>query len=182
MKTQTITRQAIYEPNKSKITFVCDGKPTNGFVGNTAFKKFIQAMADPTIEVIIKDTTDMDKSQLIRQMHGLLAKKGLMDIKHDIVSQYGVESSKDLTIAQLNEIISNLQKQEVRPEVRKERSLVLTLLDKLGIKGNSEIGWDHVNNFLKNPRIAGKSLYEMSLEELENTTGRLRMILSKKTI
>ena len=182
MKTQTITKQAIYEPEKSRITFVCDGKPTNGFVGNTAFKKFVQAMADPTIEVIIKDTTDMDKSQLIRQMHGLLAKKGLMDIKYDIVSQYGVDSSKDLSIVQLNEIISNLQKEEVRPEVRKERSTVLSLLDNMGVKGNSEIGWDHVNNFLKHPRIAGKTLYEMNLQELTNTCKRLRMIQAKKTI
>jgi hypothetical protein len=182
MNTQVITRQAVYEPNKSKITYFADGKPLNGFVGNTAFKKFIQAMADPTIEVIIKDNTDMEKSQLIKQMHAILAKKGLMDIKHDIVSQYGVESSKDLTIAQLNEIIGNLQKQEVRPEVRKERSLVLTLLDKLGIKGNKEIGWDHVNNFLKHPRIAGKTLYEMNLQELTDTCKKLRMIQSKKTV
>ncbi len=182
MNTQVITRQAVYEPNNSKITYFADGKPTNGFVGNTAFKKFIQAMADPTIEVIIKDTTDMEKSSLIRQMHAILAKKGLMDIKEEIVRSYGVESSKDLTIEQLNEIIINLQKQEIRPEVRKERSLVLSLLDKMGVKGNSEIGWDHVNNFLKHPRISGKTLYDMSLQELEETAKKLRMIIHKKTV
>ena len=183
MNTNTQTKtQAIYEPLHNRITFVSNGVIQHGFVGNTATRKFMEAMSDETIEVIIKDSTKMEQNKLLKQFHGILARKGLLEIKSDIVGQYGVTSSKDLTSAQLNEIILKLSNEEVRPEMRQERSVVLVLLDKLGVKGNKEIGWDHVNNYLKQTRLGGKPLYEMNLEELKEVQKKLRMIVYKKPV
>lgn len=64
-----------------------------------------------------------------------------------------------------------------REKVRKARSSVLKRVGKLGI--NTIDNWDEVNAFLASPKIAGKYLYEMSLDELNDLIRKLEAILRK---
>jgi len=154
-------------------------EPSHGFVGSMAVKKFFECTIDKNIELIIKGDDNMQKSKLIQQFHAILAAKGIMDMKADIIGSYGVESTKDLTELQLNELISNLNNKHGQLIV-KYRSTVLDLLGVLDVRGSRLIGWDHVNNYLLQPRVAGKILYEMSMDELKDCAKRLRMIISKR--
>lgn len=62
-------------------------------------------------------------------------------------------------------------------KVRKARSAVLYRIANLGI--NTVDNWDEVNAFLLSPKIAGKVLYEMDLQELKDLTRKLEAIRSK---
>ena len=179
MKT-TATKQVKYNPIKQEIFFLENGRLTHGFVGKIASTKFFDACGDKNTDVMIVDRSKDEKTAKIRQFHAILAKKGLLDLKYDIIAQYGVESSKDLTVEQLDEQINALNATETSESVRSERSSVLYLLGKLEINGSKEEGWDMVNNYLKQPRIAGKTLYEMNTQELRDCVKKLRAIIYKK--
>lgn len=121
-----------------------------------------------------------------RQLAGaLLSERGLMQVKTDVLAGYGVERIRDLNESQLNHLIDGLRalpevhRREAAPEIRKARSSVLNLLDDLGIKAKNG-NWAAVNNYLSQPRIAGKVLYEMNLQELKDCTKKLRAIIKKR--
>ncbi|MDL2315058.1 hypothetical protein LJC16_02235 [Bacteroidales bacterium OttesenSCG-928-C19] len=175
----TITKQVKFDPEKREIYFFENGVPKHGFAGPIASRKFLEACNDKTIDVMIIDRKNEEKTKLIRQFRAILAKKGLEDIKDDILAQYGVESTKDLTVEQLKEQIDILNGSDVRPEVRQWRSNVLTALGKLGIYGSKEDNFIEVNNYLEQPRIAGKILYKMNLSELKACHKKLKTIKSK---
>lgn len=65
--------------------------------------------------------------------------------------------------------------------IKSLRSQVLRLLAQIGIdtSGTDNGNWEVINSYLLSPRIAGKRLNAMSIEELESCIGRLRMIKSK---
>lgn len=65
--------------------------------------------------------------------------------------------------------------------IKSLRSQVLRLLDQIGVdtSGTERGDWEVINGYLSSPRIAGKKLNAMSIEELESCIGRLRMIKSK---
>lgn len=131
-------------------------------------------------------TTQAKKIQIV---HALLSKMKLLHMKEDIINSYGVASTKDLTLDQLDQLINqlNLQykekdaeiKKEVDPVVRKWRSVNIDLLSRLGIYINQN-SWNRVNEFLLMPKIAGKELYKMNIEELKNLATKLRSILHKR--
>jgi hypothetical protein len=135
--------------------------------------------ATKRIDITFKNSDDMEKKKLIKQMHAMMAKKGLMHLKPDILGVFEVESTKDLTYEQLETVIMWLNETDSEYELRQKRSVVLYWLGRLGIKGSKQEGWDDVNRYLMQPRIAGKMLYEMSVKELDECTARLRMIHSK---
>ena len=54
---------------------------------------------------------------------------------------------------------------------------MLYRIAKLGI--NTVDNWDEVNAFLVSPKIAGKLLYEMDLQELKDLTRKLEAIARK---
>ena len=172
--------EVMYDPKKQEIFYANNGRLTHGYVGKNTFLKFCEACVDENMDVMIVDRSNDEKTAKIRQFHAILAKKGLLDLKYDIIAQYGVESSKDLTVEQLNEQITALNATEASESVRSERSSVLYLLGKLEINGSKEEGWDMVNNYLKQPRIAGKTLYEMNTQELRDCVKKLRAIIYKK--
>lgn len=60
--------------------------------------------------------------------------------------------------------------------VKKLRSGILHRLQKHGVNTTN---WDDVNRFLLNPRIAGKMLFQMDVEEMRELTGKLESILDK---
>ena len=111
----------------------------------------------------------------------LLAERGLMDQKEAVLSPYGVERIRDLDERQLDHLIDGLRtmpdrRQEAAPEIRKARSIVLNLLDDLGIKAKNG-NWKLVNDYLCQPRISGKVLYDMDQEELKKTATKLRAVI-----
>ena len=59
-------------------------------------------------------------------------------------------------------------------QLRKARSSVLLRINRLGI--STLDNWDEVNAFLMSPKIAGKLLYEMNLEELKALVKKLEAI------
>ena len=64
-----------------------------------------------------------------------------------------------------------------KEKVRKARASVLKRVSKLGI--STIDNWDEVNAFLASPRIAGKLLYEMDLDELNALIKKLEAILQR---
>lgn len=61
-------------------------------------------------------------------------------------------------------------------EVKQLRSAILNRLQRYGVDTTS---WARVNQFLQQPRIAGKRLYEMSIDEMRSLIPKLEMILQK---
>lgn len=121
---------------------------------------------------------------LIRRFYGLLAEKNLRHQKDALLDGFGVESTKDLTINQLLALIETLTriespKTEVSKELREARSAVLKALETLDVKAINN-NWDHVNNYLKQPRIAGKVLYQCTVEELKALIPKLKIIARKR--
>ncbi len=117
-----------------------------------------------------------------------MSERGLMPHKADVLSPYGVERIRDLDAGQLDQLIDGLMKldrkaptKDVAPEIRKARSIVLSLLDDLGIKAKNG-KWNAVNDYLLQPRIAGKVLYEMNKEELKTCAKRLRVVKRWKAV
>ena len=128
-------------------------------------------------------TTSTTKT-LIRRFYGLLAEKNMREHKESILAGFDVTSTKDLTDNQLLALIETLNriespKTEVPKSLRDARSAVLKALEDLDVKAiNGD--WSHVNNFLKQPRIAGKVLYQCTAEELKALIPKLKAIAKKR--
>lgn len=125
-------------------------------------------------------TTLSDKR---RRAGALMNEAGLKNYKEDVLLPYGVERIRDLTDEQLDDLNERLskivsQKSRSSKEMRTARSVVLGLCDDLGIKAKGS-NWTRVNEFLMNPRIAGKLLFEMNLEELKTCAKRIRAMKKK---
>lgn len=124
----------------------------------------------------------MDRIRLNRTFYALLNGMGIMDRKDEILSGYGVESSKDLTDDQLQQLVHRLKdEQQSRNEsrVKTRRSVILRLLTDIGvyyvIEGEPKYGcWGRVNAFLSSPKIAGRELYKLSEVELIALERKLR--------
>lgn len=61
-------------------------------------------------------------------------------------------------------------------ELKKKRSAILHRLQKYGIDTTD---WNVVNKFMRNPKIAGKTLGEMSADEMDLLIPKLEAILAK---
>jgi hypothetical protein len=72
------------------------------------------------------------------------------------------------------EQMANVDKEK---EIKKKRSAVLLRLQMYGVDTTS---WDKVNAFMRQPRIAGKTLGELCLEELTALIPKLESILQKQ--
>lgn len=62
------------------------------------------------------------------------------------------------------------------------KSLRSSILGRLQRHGIDTTDWARVNQFLQQPRIAGKRLYDMSIEEMRALIPKLEMILAKETL
>lgn len=123
----------------------------------------------------------LDKGR-IRRFHAALNAAGLRNQKANILAGFDVESTKDLTAKQADECIGKFnvmvaeKKKEAPADIRRHRSIVLTLLNKLGIYVTNG-DWGRVNAFLENPRIAGKQMYKMNIDELKALQRKLRVMV-----
>ncbi|HSW62371.1 MAG TPA: hypothetical protein VLH56_03495 [Dissulfurispiraceae bacterium] len=122
----------------------------------------------------------------IQVFHALLAHMGLMRSKYDLLAGYGVESTTMLTEGELDDLIGRLrgmqkESDQVADErMRKLRSQVLTDLNKIGIYTHNG-DWGRVNNYLKQPKICGKLLYECDEDELKRLHRKLMAIGEKQS-
>lgn len=117
-----------------------------------------------------------------------MASLNLIQHKVEILLPYGTESLRDLDASQLADLSNRLQQIQdshadgqqcqVPVAIRRLRSNVLSVLTDMKIYDGSK-SWDRVNNFLLNPRIAGKLLYEMGDEELKALNKKLRAMHKK---
>jgi len=71
----------------------------------------------------------------------------------------------------------NNDKEAFKALRRHKRSICLRLLQKIGVDTTE---WDQVNSYCKSPKIAGKVFRDLSLDELDELSLKLRMILKKK--
>ena len=74
-------------------------------------------------------------------------------------------------------IEGRFNKSAYEQQVKKARSAVLLRVGRLGI--NTIDNWDEVNAFLLSPKIAGKLLYDMSLDEMKALVKKLEAIINK---
>ncbi len=124
-------------------------------------------------------------AQHIRRFYGLLRAAGLDHQKENMLAGYDAQSVKDLTLAQLLELCEALAKEadkkkeaKASPEVRRWRSVCLDLLTTMGIY-RDKTSWPDVNKYLQQPRIAGKAMYDMDVDELKALSRKLRLIAAK---
>lgn len=110
------------------------------------------------------------------------------ELKADLVRQYTdgrTSSLKEMTDKEYDVMCDGIQGQAngykareiAREELRHKRSAALHLLQKNGIDTTD---WNRVNNYCKNPRIAGKEFGKLTIEELELLCIKLRMIMRKE--
>jgi hypothetical protein len=135
-----------------------------------------------------------NKNQHAR-FYGLLAKMNGAD-KDDIVWQYSDMLTTSLSeflskkpqkyarmIVDLQQIVDSCPKNDTEKEklvkdreLKKRRSAILVRLQRYGIDTTN---WTEVNRFMRQPKIAGKTLGEMSIEEMNRLISKLESILTK---
>ena len=78
-------------------------------------------------------------------------------------------------VNQMQRIVEGISERDIK----KLRSSILLRLQKHGVDTTN---WNAVNKFLKQPRIAGKELYLMSITEMQELIKKLESILHKDKI
>jgi len=111
------------------------------------------------------------------------------DLKENLVyaiSNSRTSSLKELTDKEYTELVrwmanrvgfENKRKPTTEGE-RELRSVVLKLLDKLGIHAIND-DWSAVNSFLLDPKIAGRLLYELDEQDLGILIRKINSIIDK---
>ena len=102
------------------------------------------------------------------------------DMKDELVSQYTngrTESLRDMSKCEYYKMCADMEALiGINAEIKKDRSIVLHLMQKLGI---NTADWPTVDNFTMHPRIAGKPFRRLSSDELRQLERRLRKIERK---
>ena len=128
----------------------------------------------------------MQKVTNFRRFYALLKKMPGVD-KQLLVYQHTngrTDSLRELTAAEYRALCDDMERatgyDEVRRALREERrsrrSVVLHLMQELGINTSD---WDRVDAFCLDPRIAGKKFRPLSIDELEKLAVKLRTIQDK---
>ncbi len=129
---------------------------------------------------------EMVSQAQIKQFYVLLGKLKLKEQKESLLSGYNVKSSKDMTAADMKQLLGRLlkmQETETTSGLRKQRSIMLALLTDVGIYNSSDKdSWSAVNALMLNPRISGKVMYEMDEAGLKDAILRVRAMKSKQSI
>lgn len=171
----------LFDPDAQRLNITINGKPAGGFTGAAAERQF-ERLLETGADITITDMSDSRKNAKVRRLRAIWIKQGIDDYRGAILESYGVESTADLNLQQLDELIDQYSNQAPASEhVRRQRSIILDLLTKLGVykdKGD----WEAVNAYLMQSRIAGKLLYQMSSDELNALQFKLRAILAKQEV
>lgn len=175
-KTDTIWYD--FDPDILYLRVKVNGSNFGGFSGAHAEREFSRLL-ETGADINITDMSNSIKNARVRRLRAMWVKQGIDQYRDAILQEYGVTSTADLSLDQLDELIDQYSNQAPASEhVRRQRSIILDLLTKLGIyKDNQD--WNAVNAFLMQPRISGKLLYQMTSDELNSLQHKLRAILSK---
>ncbi len=109
------------------------------------------------------------------------------EFKKEMVSQATLgrtDSLREVTKREYQELCAGLEKifpdaaaqNAAREELRRQRSICLKLMQKLGIDTTD---WTRINAFCQDGRIAGKVFAQITVEELEVLAKKLRSIEHK---
>lgn len=102
------------------------------------------------------------------------------EVKEALVRQYTngrTTSLREMTSREYNRCCKDLERQNSdREALRKERSVTLHLLQKLGVDTTD---WNRVNRFCEDKRIAGKEFAKIGINELRELRVKLRAIERK---
>lgn len=116
----------------------------------------------------------------------LIKGKEHMFNREDLVWQFTdgrTSSMREMTDTEFEELCSCIDEKNRQEEhylqekIRRARSSVLLRIARIGI--NTIDNWDEVNAFLLSPKIAGKLLYEMNIDELNELIKKLEAIARK---
>ncbi|MBS4041618.1 MAG: hypothetical protein KGZ81_13600 [Flavobacteriales bacterium] len=168
-----------YDPNALVLNIMKNGKQFGGFIGQPAEQQ-LKRLLDSGADITITNMSESIRKAKVRRLRAIWVKQGIDQYRESILSQYGVESTSELDIQQLEELIDQYSNQApVSEHVRRQRSIILDLLNKMGIyKDNGD--WKAVNAYLMQPRISGKLMYQMSSDELNVLQQKLRAIIAKQ--
>lgn len=117
---------------------------------------------------LLKQLPGAEKESLVLQYSGMHT-TSLRELY-----KYYPEEYKRMIAAMQSEV--NKQSRSDLSEIKELRSAILHRLQKHGVDTTS---WDNVNRFMRQPRIAGKMLFELSIEEMKALIPKLEAILRK---
>lgn len=102
------------------------------------------------------------------------------DMKETLVSSFTdgrTTSLKEMTQKEYNAMCASLEERTGwKEQLRKARSLCLKLMQKAGIDTTD---WQRINDFCRNPKIAGKEFAQLGVKDLDALQVKLRAIMRK---
>lgn len=102
------------------------------------------------------------------------------DMKETLVSSFTDGRTvhlSEMTQGEYDSMCASLEERTGwKDEVRKKRSLCLRLMQKAGVDTTD---WQRVNDFCRNPKIAGKEFARLGVSDLDALQVRLRAIIGK---
>ena len=102
------------------------------------------------------------------------------DMKETLVSSFTdgrTTSLKEMTQKEYNAMCASLEERTGwKEQLKKKRSLCLKLMQKAGIDTTD---WQRINDFCRNPKIAGKEFAQLGVKDLDALQVKLRAIMSK---
>lgn len=109
------------------------------------------------------------------------------EMKKSIVRQYTwnrTEHVSEMTPQEYDECCSTLERMTAPDEraayTRERKRKRSAALHQLQLYGVDTADWGKVNEFCKQPRIAGKEFRELTLDELDALTVKMRAIIAKR--
>ncbi|MDR0834626.1 MAG: hypothetical protein LBN93_10675 [Candidatus Symbiothrix sp.] len=128
---------------------------------------------------LLRQIPQADKEEFVWQYSGLLttslnefAERKPCEYRHMI-------NEMQVLVNEMNGHASNDANSAKRAEEKRLRSAILHRLQKHGV---NTADWNSVNAFMRQPRIAGKTLGEMSISEMQAFIPKIQSILSKDRI
>lgn len=128
----------------------------------------------------------MNFGRFYASLHKLPYRGDLEELKRNLVTQYTwgrTDSLREVTLqeydgmcAALEKMVCDEERSEWLETRRRRRSACLKLMQQLGVDTGD---WARVNDFCRNPRIAGKDFARISVEELGALAVKLRAIERK---
>jgi len=171
-----------YDPESERLSLFENDKPRGGFKGKCAARQ-LEDLLESGVEISITNRNNgMEKSKKIQRLRAIWISQGIDNHRASILEGYGVSSTADLTVPQLDELIRNYSAEYHKPaseHTRNLRSSILTLLTRLGVYTTQE-DWASVNQFMMDKRIAGKLMYQCTDDELRILKRKLHSILHKQ--
>lgn len=138
----------------------------------------------------MEKTKKMITPWMIRRLHVLYAKHGLAEAQYraliGTLTDGRTASTKGLTYAEAqylagyitgaNEKLHAAAEEMALASLKRQRSAVLKRMQQIGVDTTD---WSLVNAFLRHPRVAGKPLYELDGQELDELIPKLEAIKKK---